>query len=385
MNPKPILVIDVGSTKACCVVGRAHAIDVELLGWGLRPYPAPSTTWPCDAAMVARSVEQALEDARVASLPDRAIIVLSHPQLHHARIAAQIDLADEPVAVRSRDLVRLKTQALSQALSIDRDALCLEALGYAGNGFEGANDPRGLIATRLSGTFQLVSMPLAVRRMVTQVLDALGLELERLIYSPQAIAACCVEEAWLSKRVLLVDIGGCGTEMAVIEQSRLIRTGSAAWGGVLVAEQVAKTCRMTLDCAITESLEGLASPKPSVKQVIERQVGVLQQQLHGFLKDDPLPHAVIVTGRGALMDGLVECLGQMIELKATLGRSRRAQRTGDLATQVGLTPAIGALELACMQKGSDPFPTKRGQTPSTPSRLVDRLLDRTKTLLTEYF
>ena len=69
---------------------------------------------------------------------------------------------------------------------------------------------------------------------------------------------------------------------------------------------------------------------------------MLQQQLHGFLKDDPLPHAVIVTGRGALMDGLVECLGQMIELKATLGRSRRAQRTGDLATQVGLTPAIGA-------------------------------------------
>ena len=382
MSQKPVLVIDVGSTKAACAVGQAHAAGLEVLGWGLRPYPAVSPTWPCDAAMAARAVEQALDDTRVRPLPDRAVVVLTHPALSHARVTAQVDLADEPVAVRHRDLVRLKTQALSQALGIDRDALCLETLGYAGNGFEGAHDPRGLAATRLSGTFQLVGMPLAVRRMVAQVLDAAGLEVERFVYSPQAVAACCVDEALRPKRILLVDIGGCGTEVAVIEQSRLVRSGSMAWGGMTVAEQVAKHCRMTLDAAVAESLEGLSSPKASVKQVIERQVGVLQQQLHKFLKDDPLPHAIIVTGRGALMDGLVESLGQMIELKAILGRSRRAQGTGDLATQVGLTPALGALELACLQKGSDPFQTKRGQTPS---RLVDRLLDRTKTLLTEYF
>lgn len=375
----PVLVIDVGSTKAACVVGQAHAVDLEVLGWGLRPYPAVSTTWPCDVAMAARAVEQALDDTRVTPIPDRAIVVLSHPALSHARVAAQVDLADEPIAVRHRDLVRLKTQALSQALGIDRDALCLETLGYAGNGFEGAHDPRGLIASRLSGTFQLVGMPLAVRRMVTQVLDAAGLEVERFVYSPQAVAAACLDEALRPKRILLVDIGGCGTEVAVIEQSRLVRSGSMAWGGMTVAEQVAKRCRMTLDCAVAESLEGLSSPNSSVKQVIKRQVDVLQQRLHEFLKDGPLPHALILTGRGALMDGLVEYLGQMLELKAILGRSRRAQRTGDLATQVGLTPALGALELACR-----PMPAEARSRPAS-SRLVDRLLDRTKTLLTEYF
>lgn len=390
MTSKPLLAIDLGSTKVACAIARAQPIalpsfegaligpGLEILGCGLAEHPIRSTTWPCEVALLARTIEQALKDTKLADIPDGALVVLTHPDLAHARISAQIDLADEPVTIRSRDLRRLASQAISQGLSLDRDVLVLEPLGYAGNGFDHVQDPRGLPATRLGGAFQLVSMPLAVRKAVTQALDAVGLELDRLVYGLQAIAASCVDERLAAKRVLLIDLGGCGTDLAVVEGGRLWRTLSMSWGLTSIAEELAATCRLTQDQAIAAAREGLASPKSSVRHVVESQLGVLRQHLHQFLKGEPLPQAAIVTGRGALMDGVVEWVGQVTQMHATLGRTRRISRVGDLAKQVGLTPVIGALELACRTAAVErPRPTS--------SRLVNRLLDRTRTLLTEYF
>jgi len=390
MIAKPLLAIDVGSTKVACAIARAHPValpsfdgtpmmqGLEILGCGLAEHPVRSTSWPCDVSLLVRTIEQALENTKVTAIPDRAIIVLSHPALVHARIMAQIDLADEPVAIRSRDLRRLASQAISQGLSLDRDVLVLEPLGYAGNGFERVQNPRGFPATRLSGAFQLVSMPSAVRKVITQAMEAVGVEVDRLLYGLQAIAASCVDERLAAKRLLLLDVGGCVTDMAIVERGQLCKTSSISWGLMSVAEALAATCRMTQEQAATDVLEGLASPTPSVKQLIESQLGVLDQHLRQLLKDEPPPQAAIVTGRGALMDGLVEWVGQATGMKATLGRSRRLPRVGDLAKQVGLTPVIGALELVCRTAAPErPRPTS--------SRLVNRLFDRTRTLLTEYF
>jgi cell division ATPase FtsA len=351
MASRPIVAIDLGSTKVACVVGQAteNGQGFEIVGSGLASYPSPSSAWPGDPSLIARVVEQALEEAGCAPSLDRAIVALTHPALSHHRVTASIDVADEPVTVRSRELQRLKAQAIGQALGIDQDALLLEAVAYRGNGFDGVRDPRGLVATKLSGTFQLIGLPLAAKRAATQALEALGLEAEQFLYSLQASAASCIEEPLRSKRVLLVDLGGCCADLAIVDQGCLTRTLS-----------------------IPVTLEGVASPK----RLIDRHLRDLEQGLRQLMKGEVMPETAIVTGRGALIDGVVEWVECATELNAVLGRSPRASRLGDLSRQVALSAAIGLLELRF--RGRSPSPARS-------SRFVNRLLDRTKTLLIEYF
>jgi len=63
-----------------------------------------------------------------------------------------------------------------EQLGVDREALVVERLGCDGNGFQGVKDPKGLAATRLVGTFHMITIPISVRRTIIQAVESAGLE-----------------------------------------------------------------------------------------------------------------------------------------------------------------------------------------------------------------
>ena len=375
MSSRSVAALDLGGSKVACVVARpsADGTGFDVLGAGVASHQHADAAWPGDPAVLAEAIERALEQAAAGAMPDLALVSLTHPGLLHTRVTVQIDLADEPIMVRSRDLKRIGAQAISQALPLDRDTLLLEPLGYSGNGFESVRDPRGLAATRLIGIFQLISMPLSVRRAVVQALELVGLEPDRIVYNLQAVAA--VSDP-MPARTLLVDIGGCSTDVAVCEHGCLSKTASVPWGGMMLVEQIARVCRITMDQALTISLEGLGSPKAEVRRIVAAQLGALKQALEEILRDEPAPELVVVTGRGALIDGVVEWIKTATQVTAVVGRSPRTKHVGDLGRQLALTPAFGLLEMA-YHNSSEPL--------TGPRRLVESFIGRTRQVLVEYF
>ncbi len=378
MSSKHVIALDIGATKVACAVAK-HG---EILGTGVVAYPARSASWPGDSQLIGRTIERALEATGVPGAEGRVTVALSHPELTHARVAASIELSDEPVPVRALDLARLRRHALSQALGIDREALLLEPLGFCGNGFEGVRDPRTFPTTRLHGTFAVVSLPLALRQLLMQATESAGLDLDRLVYSGQALAVACDDPEATgrgmgeSDRLLLVDIGGCSTECVLLEGGYLRRSLTVPWGGMKAAEAIALRCRTTLDQALTLSLQGSFGSKPEVAQVWQEQRQALAEGMQQVLEGEPLPSRALVTGRGALVDGMVEWVQETTGMTAVLGRSPRSKSFSDIGQQLALGAVLGLLEMT-----EHPVPRALPR----PSSLVDRLLVGTKTLLTEYF
>jgi|GEM_PF-1426584 len=392
-----MLAIDVGSTKISCAVAQ-QTVHEQLMapGWmaaqptwrivghGMASYPLSMTALGDPAAMT-QALVQALRAIQFEPLPDRAIISVSHPHLKHATVTTQLQLADQPVTIRARELTRLASKAVGEALGIDREALLVEPIGYAGNGFEGIRDPRGLMATGLVGTFHVVSIPLAAKRALVHALDEVGVEVDRLVYTMKALALGCEMAAASStdtgpssaSRLLLIDIGGACTDLALVEQGFIRKAATLAWGGTALTEQLAKTCRLPLEQALAVSLEGLASQKPTVRQLVEEHLRTLREALHALLREEVPPDAVLVTGRGALLDGMVEWVETMTERPTELGRHSALQPLGDLGVQLAFVPVRGLLNL--LQQPSRPL-----VAPSS-TRLVDRILNRTRHLLVEYF
>ena len=386
MKSRPILAVDLGATKIACALGmpkpatgnglnsHAEPAAIELLGCGLAPYPLGERAWPCDPALMADVLEQALAEIKQAPLPDSAIVSLSHPELTHARVIAHIDIADEPVTIRSREVARVKSQALSQALALDRDVLELETLGYAGNGFDEVKDPRGLPATRLSGRFQLVTVPLAVKRAIFHGFELAGLEVDRLVYGLTAMARRWGRSD--ARRTLLIDIGGWSTELAVADDGCLIRTMSIGWGGLAIADVLARSRHLTFEQALTISLGGFSSPDDGVREAVNAQAEPLRAGIREILEGLASPNQAVVTGRGALIDGMVEWIAQLAGIPASLGRSPDLGAFGELNRQVALSSAVSVLEFAC---GPGLAASSRS------AGLANRVLDRTRQLLIDYF
>jgi len=396
MTAQPLVALDIGSTKVTCAIGlpaparsasqsevagsqaglpHDHSPGFELLGSSVISYPTLSETWLGDPLMVGRTIEQALEATGVSGDFHRALVAFSHPLLASEQVTASVTLADEPVTIRERDMDRLTAKALDHTLSIDREPLVVERLACAGNGFHGVQDPLGLMATRLQGTFHIVTVPMAARRAIVQAVEFSGLDVAQVTFSLLAITAVATADSDAS-RALLVDFGGLHTDVGLLVNGRLVSLQTLPWGGLNFAMEVARSARVTLEQAMALSLEGLSSRRPDVRQLLERELPKLQRTIQHVLKGQPLPDVAWVSGRGALIDGLVEWIEQVTGVKTAVVRSPRTQAMTELARQLGVSVTLGLLQHATSR--SDGFDAR------TP-RFVDRVIGRTRALLIEYF
>ncbi|MBI4342729.1 MAG: hypothetical protein HY599_05125 [Candidatus Omnitrophica bacterium] len=377
MNP-PLVALDIGSTKVACAIGlpRERSAGFELLGASVVPYPLLAESWLSDPLLVSRTIEQALEATAVTGDFHRALVAINPPLSTSERIRASITLADEPMTVRTHDLERLQRSALDQALGIDREPLLVERLSCSGNGFEGVRDPRGLAATRLLGTFHIVTMPMAARRAATQAVESAGLEVASLSHPLPAVLAGVGDEELFRKRVVVIDASGLTTEVGCFVEGVLTALEIAPVGGVRLAMAVAKRLQVTVEQATAWSLEGTSCRKPEVRKLVEAHWSLVQAAMERILADQLRPDQVLVTGRGALIDGFVEWVERAGGMSASLARGERTPKAADLTRQVGLSAAIGLLEAAT-----------RGQAGAAarPARLFNRLVHHTRTILTEYF
>lgn len=378
MTARGIVALDIGSTKVACAIGLPHeqAGGFELLGSSLVAFPALAEAWMSDPLMVSRTIEQAIEATAVSADFHRALVAINHPRLVSEHVRSAIHVGDEPVTVRGQDMARLQDRALDQVIGIDREPLVVERLGCAGNGFEGVRNPQGLSATRLVGDFHVVTMPVAARRAVVQAVESAGLEVAKLTFTMPAALASMMDEGLLQKRVLMVDAGGLNTDVGLFADGSLQALRVVPWGGLKAAAHIAKTLQVTLDQATTWSLEGYGCRKPEVRTYIEEAWGTLEQAMAGVLAEQPRPDLILLAGRAALMDGFAEWVERAMGVTTTLCRSHRTERVGDLWRQLGLSPVIGLLEMATQ---GAPYSSV------TSDRFFNRLIGRTRTILTEYF
>ena len=381
MKPRVLVGLDIGATKVACAIGRPAPFGngIDVVGLGLVEHAAQAAAWPCEPAVLAQTIEQALQQAGAAHQPvDRAWVVLSHPDCAHHRVTVDLDLAEEPVMVRERDMARLKAQAVSHSLPLDRELLALSAVGYTGSGFEEVRHPHGLPTTRLRGSFHLVSLPLAVKRAVVEAVQAVGLEPERLSYSLDALAAACLDETQRRQRCVVIDVGGCSTQIGIVAHGVLEQAWTAPWGGTHLAAELARTTSVTMAQAVSHSLGGFSSSNAVVRDLLERQLQPVRSGLHAAVAHGPKPDAAVVSGRGALIDGMVEWVGDCLGLKAVLGRSARLKDQGHLSRQVAFSAVMGALTAV-------QTPVNGTASSSLSSNLLERVIDRTRRILVDYF
>lgn len=231
---RTIVGIDVGTTKVCTIVAQVGDTGaLNILGVGLTPSKGldKGVVVNIDDAVsaITASIEKAerssgyrvgtafvgVSGRHIASLNSRGVVAVQRPD-------REITRNDVARAVESAQAVAIPTQ---------REIIHVIPRAYVVDGNEGIRDPIGMSGFRLEVETHIVTGEvMAIQNLIRSVQKA-GLEIDDLILQPLASGEAVLSAEDKDRGVMLVDIGGGTTDIAIFVQGGVWHTSVISVGG----------------------------------------------------------------------------------------------------------------------------------------------------------
>lgn len=364
-----LLGLDIGTTKVAAVVGSRGA-EVTLLGAASVPCTGLRRGSVVDVAETTRAVREAVSRAqRMAGVElESAWVGVTGQHISCTNARGEVQLARARRQVTWEDVERVMGAAVSGvSLPPDRQMLHAISRGFSVNEEPRVRNPVGLSANRLAVDTHIVT---ASRNLVANVVSCVqqsGLEVAELVAEPLATADAVLSAEEEELGVLLVDVGGGTTDLALFLEGSIAFTGAIPVAGDNVTHDLAvvlgvthpqaEQIKLTYGCTEAGSIpaddmvevpgeEERMVSRRAIAEIIQARVSeqftLVAHELARHNGGWPPPGGAVLTGGGSLLPGIAQAASRALGCRARLGRPRVAGgpvellETPALATGVGL-------------------------------------------------
>ncbi|GAC1310969.1 MAG: cell division protein FtsA [Vulcanimicrobiaceae bacterium] len=365
-----IVGLDIGTTKTCAVVANATAEGLEIIGVGEAPCAGLKRGVISDLEETVRSIESATEKAeRMAGVHISHVYVGvtgEHVQSTNNRGVVAITGEEREVV---RGDVRRVIEA-SKLINVGAERQIIQTLPrhFTVDGHDGIADPVGMSGARLEVDTHIITGGNAFITNVLKCVHRAGLEPAGIVFEPLASSAATLLAEEKHVGVVLLDIGGGTTDVAVYSGGGAIHTSTLPVGGNILtndialglkttfaeAEQIKRTIASALnDQRAEEAFSVKTLDGRTTRTVTRAQLrAIVAPRLHEIfrmaktqlasLPRDVVLAEVVVTGGGAHLNGIEEAAADFFGIPARIGVPNalagitEAVRRPEYATAVGL-------------------------------------------------
>ena len=243
-EPNLIAAIDIGTTKIVALVGR-KMFNGSLEIVGIESVPSSGVK-----RGVVANVEETVECivTAVQRLEDRLRIKISDVYvgiagMHIKSIGNKCyKFIDAPHEIRQADIDHLYNENFK--LSMDPNVKILHVIpqDYVIDNEPGNTKPVGMYGNRIEGNFHIVLANKTSVRNIEKCIERAGLNLVEMILEPLASSRAVITEDEKEAGVVLVDIGGGSTDIAVFYDGILQHTAVIPFGGNVVTSDIREGC-----------------------------------------------------------------------------------------------------------------------------------------------
>ncbi|NJP06158.1 MAG: cell division protein FtsA [Chloroflexaceae bacterium] len=231
---RTIVGIDVGTTKVCTVVGQVrHDGKINILGVGQMPSKGldRGVVVNIDDAVtaIATSVEKAerLSGYRIGT----AFVGIAGRHIGSLNSRGVVAIGQPDYEITHDDVSRAVEAARAVAIPTQREVVHVIPRAYSVDGHEGIRDPIGMSGFRLEVETHIVTGEvMAIQNLIKSVQRA-GIEIDDLVLQPLASGEAVLTQEDKDRGVVLVDIGGSTTDVAVFLQGSVWHTSVIPIGG----------------------------------------------------------------------------------------------------------------------------------------------------------
>jgi cell division protein FtsA len=364
--------LDIGTTKTCAVVATAGPGGLEIIGVGEAPSTGLRKGVITDLEETVRSIEAATEKAeRMAGVHVSHVYVGvtgEHVQSTNNRGVVAISGEDREVV---RGDVKRVVDA-SKLINIGAERQIIHALPrqFTVDGHDGVTDPVGMSGARLEVDTHIITGGNTFITNVLKCVHRAGLEPAGIVFEPLASSAATLLAEEKHVGVVLLDIGGGTTDVAVYAGGGAIHTATIPVGGNILTNDIAlglKTStaeaehiKRTLATAVKDpahgetdfvvkTLDGRTSvtvTRAQLRAIVAPRVLEIFRLAKGQLIDrlprDVILAEVVLTGGGAHLHGIEQAAAEFFGLPSrvgvptTIGGLTDAVKQPQYATAVGL-------------------------------------------------
>lgn len=370
--------LDVGTTKICTVIaeviGEGNAGRVDVLGVGLSPSTGMRRGVVVDIEQTTRAIEDSVQKAqRMAGAEVHSVIVGvtgEHIASLNSRGVIAITHADREVTQEDMDRVLENSRVI--VLPPDREIIHAIARGYSIDGQNGIRSPVGMSGTRLEVETHIVTGATSFLQNVAKCVERANLRVEDTVLEPIATGEAVVMDAEKDLGVVLVDIGGGTSDLAIFQNGEICYSSVVPVGGSYVSRDIQAGLRTTLEEAERVKLahgraqigavaeeetftfirlgsdEPTTLPTKVLSEIIEPRMTELfqmvQQEINRSRFSHLLPAGLVLSGGGAMLTGTCDLASEITGLPTRIGAPMGVGGLADSVAAPSFATAVGLVQ-----------------------------------------
>jgi cell division protein FtsA len=394
--------LDIGTTKTTAIVGEITETGIDIIGIGTSPAKELRKGVVVNIENTVEAIKRAVEEAEHMS---GCRINSAYVGIAGSHVKGQNSLGIVSIKGREvgeEDVQRAIEASKSIAIPVDREILHTIPQNYVVDGQDGIRDPVGMSGVRLEAKVHIVTGAVSSIQNIVKSVNRVGLDIDDIVLEQLAASEAVLSSDEKDLGVVLIDIGGSTTGIAIFSEGSIKHTAILPVGGNYLTSDIATGLRTPFNdaerikirygCALTARI-----PKeeiievPSVGGREDRQVSrqilgrIVEPRMEEILNlalkeivrsgyEDLLAAGVVLTGGTALLSGINEMAEQIFDMPVRRGNPTGVGGLSDVVNSPVYTVGVGLIIYGGKQIAGDSVYRKTGNIFGNTARTIKKWL-----------
>ena len=391
MRSRTIASIDVGTSKVCTTIADINDSGaLRVVGVGVVPSVGLHKGLVVNINEARESIRESVRKAEQASnyKVESAYVGVTGRHVASLNNRGVVAITRNDRVVRSDDLKRVLASAQSIKVPSDRKLLHVIPRAYAVDGQPGVKNPVGMHGFRLDVETHVITAAVTSIQNLVKCIRSIGIDIEDLVLEPLASSEAVLTDDEKEVGVILADIGGGTTDIAVFKDSSIWHTSILPVAGYQltrdvsiglglpfdVAEEMKKRygsvmpvyeSRTETNTAISQDGHGVSYQDlcDIIRARVEEIMKLILLELPNSEYETLVPAGLVLTGGSSNLAGIATLGREILQLPVRVGTPINMEGIADSLCDPAYATSAGLLIWGAKHEGSQNWqPWRLGST-----------------------
>jgi cell division protein FtsA len=387
--------LDIGTTKIVAIVGRRNENGkIEILGYGKSESVGVMRGQVVNIDRTVQSIKVAVEEAEAQTgiKIKKVNVGIAGQHIRSIQHHGLRTLESRETEITQNDIDSLIDSMYKLAMLPGEEIIHVIPQEYEIDNENGIKEPVGMCGNRLGAKFHIITGQVSAINNLVKCVKKAGLEIAELTLEPLASAEAVLNDEEKEAGVVLVDIGGGTTDIAIFQDSIIRHTAVIPFGGNIITDDIKEGCtiirsqaellkikfgsalsRLNNDNEIV-SIPGLRGRDPkeislkNLAHIIESRMEEIIEQVNYEIKssgfDKKIIAGIVITGGGAQLKHITQLFEYVTGMDTRIGYPNEHLNKGNV--EVSSPIYATSVGLLIMNKKANPIPNEPVVTTQQP-------------------
>ena len=381
-NIDVVVGLDIGTTKIACFIGQENEHGkLEILSMGKAESIGVTRGVVANIEQTVNSIKKAVREAEERIPGDIKIksvnVGIAGQHISSIQHRGMIMRSDMDTEVSQADLDKLIEDALKLSVAPGDEIIHVLPQEWIIDEEPGIKNPVGHAGMKVEANLHVITGNVVAAKNITKCVHKVDLSISQMILEPLASSEAVLSREEKESGVVLVDIGGGTTDVAIFHDEVIKHTAVIPFGGNIITEDIKQGCAILKknaeqlkvkfgsalqsesqdnEIVCIPSPRGRAAKEISIKNlagIIQSRVEEIIEHVHYEIKNSgcekDLTCGIVITGGGAQLNHITQLFEFITGMDTRIGYPN--EHLSSSTTIEGLTSPIYSTGIGLVLKG----------------------------------